>query len=77
MGGGFSCNLGRECNSESCSESGLEFRELLREWLLHSGCVFFFLVEDFAGAEKLGLASKVLQNLWGSAEPFFNRLFTM
>ena len=33
--------------------------------------------EEFAGPEKLGLAPKVLQNLWGSAEPFFNRLFTM
>ena len=31
--------------------------------------------EEFPGAEKLGLAPKVLQNLWGYAEPFFNRLF--
>ena len=29
----------------------------------------------FAGPEKLGLAPKVQQNLWGSAEPFFNKLF--
>ena len=27
--------------------------------------------EEFARPEKLGLAPKVLQNLWGSAEPFF------
>ena len=33
--------------------------------------------EEFAGHEKLGMAPKVLQNLWVSAEPFFNRLFTM
>ena len=32
---------------------------------------------ELAGPEKLGLAPKVLQNLWGSAEPFFNKLFTM
>ena len=32
---------------------------------------------EFAGLEKLGLSPKALQNLWGSAEPFFNRLFTM
>ena len=33
--------------------------------------------EEFAGLrpEKLGLAPKVLQNLWGSAEAFFNKLF--
>ena len=30
--------------------------------------------EDFAGLEKLGLAPKVLQNLWGSAELFFNSI---
>ena len=28
--------------------------------------------EEFEGPEKLGLAPKVLQNLWGSAEPFSN-----
>ena len=33
--------------------------------------------EEFAGPEKLGLAPKVLQNLWGSAEPFWNKLSTM
>ena len=33
--------------------------------------------EEFAGPEKLGLAPKVLHNLWGSGEPFFNRLVTM
>ena len=32
--------------------------------------------EEFAGPEKLGLVPKVLQNLWGSAEPFFNKLFS-
>ena len=29
--------------------------------------------EEFAGPEKLGLAPKVLQSLWVSAEPFFNQ----
>ena len=33
--------------------------------------------EEFAALEKLGLAPKVLQNFKGSAEPFFNRLFTI
>ena len=33
--------------------------------------------EELAGPEKLGSAPKVLQNLWGSAEMFFNQLFTM
>ena len=33
--------------------------------------------EDFAGSEKLGLAPKVLHNLLGSPELFFNRLFTL
>ena len=33
--------------------------------------------EEFAqGPEKLGLDPKVPQNLWGSAEPFFNWLYT-
>ena len=30
--------------------------------------------EEFEGPENLGLAPKVLQNLWGSAEPFFKKL---
>ena len=38
---------------------------------------FWKLGEDFAGPVKLGLAHKVLQNLCVSAEPFFNRFFTM
>ena len=38
---GFSHSLGRECNSESCSEDTPEFQELLREWPLHSETVFF------------------------------------
>ena len=37
---GFSHNLGRECNSESCFENAQEFRELLQEWLFHSESVF-------------------------------------
>ena len=36
-----------------------------------------FMGEELAGSEKLGLALKVLQNLCGSAELFFSRLFTM
>ena len=40
---------------------------------------FRFLGEEFAfaGPEELGLAPEVLQNLRGSAEPFFNRPLTM
>ena len=33
---GFSHELGRERNSESCFENIVEFRELLREWPFHS-----------------------------------------
>ena len=36
----FFTRLGRECNSESCSENSPEFRELLREWPLHSESSF-------------------------------------
>ena len=34
-----------------------------------------FLGEELAVPEKLGLAAKVLQNLSGSAEPLFHKLF--
>ena len=33
--------------------------------------------KNLQGLKKLGLAPKVLQNLWVSAELFFNRLSTM
>ena len=33
--------------------------------------------EELSGSEKLGLASKVLQNLWGSVWGFFSRFSTM
>ena len=30
---------------------------------------------EFAGSQKLGLAPKVLQNLWGSVGGFFSKVF--
>ena len=37
----------------------------------------FICALEFAGSEKLGLASKVPQNLWGAVGGFFSRFSTM
>ena len=41
------------------------------------GGLNIFFGAETSTKEKLGLAPKVLKNLWGSAEFFFNGLFTM